>query len=164
MKTALLFTALVSSALPTPSAQAATACDTFVKCGSYSGEGSRRDTDGQDLELFKEKVVISSAAEKTALLTMSILGKGPAEKTYELTMNFQDDGSFVMTQGDHLYASGICANGVCTYGMQPFTWPGHEPAVANAGYIRFTKDGIERSMLVSAPDGVSLQTSTLPRQ
>lgn len=164
MKTTLLLAALVSSAILAPRAQAATACDTFVSCGSFSGEGSRRDTDGQDLELFKEKVEISSSDEKTALLTMSILGKDPSEQTFELTMSFQPDGSFVMTQAGRLYAAGICAKNVCTYGMRPFTWPGQEPAVANAGYIRFTKDGIERSMLVSAPDGVSVQTSILPRR
>jgi hypothetical protein len=160
MKLSFLFLALLASA----SAHAGTACDKIVTCGSFEGPGARRTLDGKELDTFHERAVISSNSESEVKIELTVLGKRPDPAVYELVLTLAEDGSFVMNQNGHLYAAGVCKNEVCTYGMVPFRWGKNPVSIANAGFLRFTSEGVERSMLVSAPDGVSTQMSTLKKQ
>jgi hypothetical protein len=141
MKLALSVLCFAVSAFSLSTFAATNGCD-VVKCGSYV-QGP--DEDGVTL-------TISFVATKVANeLTFGwIYAKNGKEMDggVRLTMKLQEDGSFTAWLGDHVYASGVCGQSACTYGMVPNTMEGK--LVMQTGTFKFNGDTMDVS--VFAPD------------
>src|SRR4051812_38950529 len=110
MKLALGSLCLALSIFSLNSFAAVKGCE-VVKCGTYV---EAADEDGMGLTIKFEGTEVSNELAFAWIYTKDGVDTGGGVK---LTLKLGDDGSFTALRGEKLYASGICTDGMCTYGM-----------------------------------------------
>ncbi|MGL1530617.1 hypothetical protein ACSTIU_23730, partial [Vibrio parahaemolyticus] len=90
-------------------------CQSFLVCGTYKATW----TSGTKKAV--STIVFSGVAANVARFQYTTEIKGQPTTGLDLTVQFENDGTFKMIAVDKTsswnYASGICSNLICTYGI-----------------------------------------------
>lgn len=147
-------------------------CGKYMPCGAWEGAVYNVD-DGQQSQSWVERMEIRAIDEHSYGLTDKMWET--AEKKdliydLEIVAVFGDDGRYTVTgKNGQLFASGVCANGLCTFDFAPWPWTsedGKEKGVTgNVNVLRFGQNTIERTMLAtSQPGKYGVQKSILTKR
>jgi hypothetical protein len=120
---------------------AAPACAKWFNCGSYVMTWNYND--GSEVSKMTTTVTITAHGALAAGFDYVTVSENPKLKPGPINLHvlFEANGTFKMTEQakdgtTEIYATGICVDKICSYGMHPF--PQEDGTmVANAGFISF---------------------------
>jgi hypothetical protein len=140
-------------ALMTLQANAASnVCSKFFTCGVYLMNWSDANGAAQTT-----RITIKETGENTASFDYVPQTGQP----WHLSVQFQENGVFTMTDNGLAYTAGICSDQICTYGMH--SWHLNGEVIANSGMLRFNGDKLEYYLIYGVPSSIrnELQLFTL---
>lgn len=122
----------------------------YMTCGVF--EGQFAPAKGEDDVI---RITIKSTGDGTGTFDYTRISKDGGEHTWPLTVEFSNEGHGLLRwKGTKVYATTICAHGLCNYALVPFK--DEERIWGNVGIMKFTETGLEFMMTVGQP----LQSAT----
>lgn len=144
MKITKWLVCLIVSTLSVAAFAEVNACD-IVKCGDYS---EALDQEGMGLTISFQPGAAKNEIAFGWIYTKNGVDTGGGVR---LTMKISDDGSFTAFQGDKAYASGVCGQSACTYGMFPYK-NDTGTLMLQTGTFKFNDNSLEVSIFAPAGD------------
>lgn len=147
-------------------------CGKYMPCGAWEGAVYNIE-EGQQSESWIERMEIKAIDDHSYGL-METMWETAEKKEPMYVLNlvavFGDDGRYtVANKNGSLFASGVCANKVCTFDFTPWAWTTEDGKTSgvtgNVNVLRFLEDKIERTMLATSVAGKHMvQKSSMLKQ
>jgi hypothetical protein len=121
-------------------------CSSNVVCGSY---GEEAEEGGYSTQI---NVLATASPNQVSLTWINLKNGKDIGGGVTTILTFQPDGSFVGKIGERTYASGVCKNMACTYGIVPTRWDDGKLR-AQTGTFNFVNNTLELSIFVPNQNG-----------